>query len=51
MIHDERALPRGERLLLGFVGITSWNPLARGSFGAPIESEEQPLAPGRARSS
>jgi predicted permease len=28
-------------------GLTSWNPLGRGSFGAPIESEDQPLAPGQ----
>ena len=28
-------------------GLTSWNPLDRGSFGASIETEEQPLQPGQ----
>jgi putative ABC transport system permease protein len=37
-----RALPGIERS-----GLTSWNPLGRGSFGAPIESEDRPLALGQ----
>jgi predicted permease len=37
-----RALPGVERS-----GLTSWNPLGRGSFGAPIESEDRPLALGQ----
>lgn len=37
-----RALPGVERS-----GVTSWNPLGRGSFGAPIESEDRPLAAGQ----
>ncbi len=42
-LHDAaRALPGVER-----AGLTSWNPLARGSFGAALETEEQRLAPGQ----
>lgn len=42
-LHEvSRVLPGTERAAL-----SSWNPLGRGSFGAPIESEEQPLAPGQ----
>jgi predicted permease len=37
-----RALPGTER-----AGISSINPIDRGSFGAAIESESQPLAPGQ----
>jgi predicted permease len=37
-----RALPGTERS-----GLVSWNPLGRGSFGAAIESEDRPLAPGQ----
>jgi putative ABC transport system permease protein len=37
-----RALPGVEQS-----GLTSWNPLGRGSFGAPIESEDRPLALGQ----
>jgi predicted permease len=37
-----RALPGVERS-----GLSSWNPLGRGSFGAPIESEDRPLALGQ----
>jgi predicted permease len=37
-----RALPGTER-----AGLVTVNPLDRGSFGAAIESEEQPLAPGQ----
>jgi predicted permease len=36
------ALPGAERS-----GLSSWNPLGRGSFGAALESEDQPLAPGQ----
>ena len=36
------AIPGTER-----VGLSSWNPLGRGSFGAALESEDQPLAPGQ----
>ena len=36
------AIPGVER-----AGLTSWNPLDRGSFGASIETEDQPLAPGQ----
>jgi predicted permease len=42
-LHDAaRAIPGVEH-----AGLTSWNPLDRGSFGASIETEEQPLAPGQ----
>jgi predicted permease len=42
-LHDAaRAIPGVEQ-----AGLTSWNPLDRGSFGASIETEEQPLAPGQ----
>jgi predicted permease len=37
-----RAIPGVEQ-----AGLTSWNPLDRGSFGASLETEEQPLAPGQ----
>jgi putative ABC transport system permease protein len=37
-----KALPAVER-----AGLTSWNPLDRGSFGASIETEDQPLGPGQ----
>jgi putative ABC transport system permease protein len=37
-----RALPGTER-----AGIVSVNPLDRGSFGAALEAEDQPLAPGQ----
>jgi predicted permease len=37
-----RAIPGAER-----AGIATVNPLDRGSFGAAIESEDQPLAPGQ----
>ena len=37
-----RAIPGVER-----AGLTSWNPLDRGSFGASIETEDQPLTPGQ----
>ena len=41
-LHDAaRALPGVER-----AGLSTWNPLGRGSFGAALESEDQPLAPG-----
>ncbi len=37
-----RALPGVER-----AGLTSWNPLARGSFGAALETADRPLGPGQ----
>ncbi len=42
-LHDAAgAIPGVEQ-----AGLTSWNPLDRGSFGASIETEEQPLQPGQ----
>jgi putative ABC transport system permease protein len=42
LVDAARALPGTER-----AGIVSVNPLDRGSFGAAIESEDHPLAPGQ----
>jgi putative ABC transport system permease protein len=36
------AMPGAER-----AAVVSWNPLGRGSFGAALESEDRPLAPGQ----
>ena len=40
LLETTRAVPGVER-----AGIVTVNPLARGSFGAPIETEDQPLQP------